>query len=449
MHRDKKRQRTRRLHRTSVREEAHQELHDSQPMPWTAWGELQKLQKGQFLDISTDIPEDDEIPWKNTPWDVHTDSVDMQAQEQQHSRKRLLTRTSDGNSQSSDTMFASSHTEIFPDTETDWSSDDTALEIQFEMKTGKHAFQETCRDLYAFVTSAAKKGRKEVFERQMSLEERRKFDPAKQKEIKNYVVNDVLEKLEPHENPPRESILRVRWVLEYRLDENENKSPKARIVILGYLDPDYENRPAASPTMTRNTRQLLLHFGAWMGFSAAKGDVSGAFLQGRNLQRDLWVLPVPELAAALDVAPGEIMKLKRAAYGLVEAPVEWYMSISTVLKEHGWRRLKSDPCCWILIDPSLVKAETEKRVTTRSECLVVAATGGHVDDFVFVGKEGNKAWETARKKLQDHYRWKMWEYDDFLQCGVRVEHQKDGSFLLSQNEFVDELREIQITSQRR
>ena len=41
------------------------------------------------------------------------------------------------------------------------------------------------------------------------------------------------------------------------------------------------------------------------------------------------------------------------------------------------------------------------------------------------------------------------EYDNFLQCGVRVEHQKDGSFLLSQNEFVDELREIQITSQRR
>ena len=297
----------------------------------------------------------------------------------------------------------------------------------------------------AFVTSAAKKGRKEVFERQMSLDERRKFDPAKQKEIKNYVVNDVLEKLEPHEKPPRESILRMRWVLEYRLDENENKSPKARIVILGYLDLDYENRPGASPTMTRNTRQLLLQFGAWMGFSAAKGDVSGAFLQGRNLQRDLWV---PQLAAALDVAPGEIMKLKKAAYGLVEASVEWYISISTVLKEHGWRRLKSDPCCWILIDPSLVKAETEKKVTTRSECPVVAATGGHVDDFVFVGKEGNDVWETA-KKLQDHYRWKMWEYDNFLQCGVRVEHQRDGSFLLSQNEFVDELREIQITSQRR
>ena len=116
--------------------------------------------------------------------------------------------------------------------------------------------------------------------------------------------------------------------------------------------------------------------------------------------------------------------------------MEWYISISTVLKEHGWRHLKSDPCCWILIDPSLVKAGTEKKVTTRSECPVVAATGGHVDDFAFVGKEGNEVWEAAKKILQDHYRWKMWEYDNFLQCGVRVEHQKDGSFLLSQNELV-------------
>ena len=163
----------------------------------------------------------------------------------------------------------------------------------------------------------------------------------------------------------------MRWFLEYRLDENENTSPKAGIMVLGHLDPDYENRPAASPTMTRNTRQLFLQFGAWMGFSAAKGDVSGEFLQGRKLQRDLWVLPVPELAAALNGSPGEIMKLKKAACGLVEAPVEWYISISAVLKEHGWRRLKSDPCCWILIDSSLVK----KGQHTQSDAKISMSSG--------------------------------------------------------------------------
>ena len=77
---------------------------------------------------------------------------------------------------------------------------------------------------------------------------------------------------------------------------------------------------------------------------------------------------------------------------LVEAPVDWYNSISTVLEEHGWRRLEPEPCCWILIDQ------------TWSESAVV---GGHVDDFVFVGKEGNNVWEKARKRVQDHFRWMM------------------------------------------
>ena len=112
-------------------------------------------------------------------------------------------------------MFASSS----PETGPDWSSDDTALEIQFEMETGKNAFQKTCRDMYVFVTRAARKGRKEVFECQMSLEEREQFDPAKQKEIRNYVVNNVLEKLESHEKPPRERKLRIRRFLEYRFVE--------------------------------------------------------------------------------------------------------------------------------------------------------------------------------------------------------------------------------------
>ena len=54
-------------------------------------------------------------------------------------------------------MFASSHMENSPETGPDWNSDDTALEIQFEMETGKNAFQKTCRDMNVFVTSAARK----------------------------------------------------------------------------------------------------------------------------------------------------------------------------------------------------------------------------------------------------------------------------------------------------
>ena len=87
-------------------------------------------------------------------------------------------------------------------------------------------------------------------------------------------------------------------------------------------------------------------------------------------------------------------------------------------------------------------------MTTRSECPVVAATGGHVDDFVFVGKEGNKVWGTARKKLLDHHRWKMWEYDNVLPCGASGWNtRKTEVFFCHRMNSFDELREIQITSQ--
>ena len=121
----------------------------------------------------------------------------------------------------------------------------TALELHYEMEPGK-AFQKTCRDMYAFVTGAASKSRKDIFKRQMSLKERKLFDPAKQAEIKNHVAKEVLDKLKSYGRPRRESILRMRWILEFRPDEDEKMSPNARIVTLGYLDQENQNRPAVA-----------------------------------------------------------------------------------------------------------------------------------------------------------------------------------------------------------
>ena len=216
-------------------------------MPWTARGELQKLERGQFLIISTDTPEDDEDIRGRTHLGTGKQTL------LKHKHRNSSLQGNDISQKQSTTAAKAATTCLQVHTlRTHQKQDRTGAQTtqlwKFSLRwrlAGKNAFQKTCRDMSAFVTRAARKGRKEVFERQMSLEERNQFDPAKQKEIKNYVVNSVLVKLEPHEKPPREKVLRMRWVLEYRLDENENKTPKARIVFLGCLDPDCKNRPAA------------------------------------------------------------------------------------------------------------------------------------------------------------------------------------------------------------
>ena len=48
-------------------------------------------------------------------------------------------------------------------------------------------------------------------------------------------------------------------------------------------------------------------------------DISTAFLQGGALQREVYVRPPQELHA-----PGQLLKLRKVVYGLVDAPLHWY-----------------------------------------------------------------------------------------------------------------------------
>ena len=147
----------------------------------------------------------------------------------------------------------------------------------------------------------------------------------------------------------------------------------------------------------------------------------------------------------LNVAPGEVMKLNKAAYRLVEAPVEWYISISTVLEEHGWHRLNSDPCCWMLINPD---RSNRTRVMESLLGLSVPSLLQQEDMLTTLCLLARKVIKCGRPPGNDY---------EIIFAGTkinttivfRVEHQKGGSFLLSQSELVHDLREIQIPSHRR
>ena len=60
---------------------------------------------------------------------------------------------------------------------------------------------------------------------------------------------------------PASRLMKMRWVLTFKvLDHNPSKiKAKARLVLLGYSDPDLLELQTSSPTMTRRSRQLLLN----------------------------------------------------------------------------------------------------------------------------------------------------------------------------------------------
>ncbi|CAE7348582.1 RE1 [Symbiodinium sp. KB8] len=186
-----------------------------------------------------------------------------------------------------------------------------ALEIEVPQTTrGINAFT---RDLPTYFTAALRRQAMEVSEKRLTPAEKELFREAKAVEVKNFLAAQAF----------------------------------ARAVLLGYQDPSYEHRSTTAPVMTRQTRQFMLQLAANRRWTVQKGDVSGAFLQGREYPDTLYCIPCDEICAAMQLAPGSITRLRRACYGLVDAPLEWYRTIATFLEELGLERTWCDACAWV------------------------------------------------------------------------------------------------------
>ena len=51
--------------------------------------------------------------------------------------------------------------------------------------------------------------------------------------------------------------------------------------------------------------------------------------------------------------------------------------------------------------------------------------------------------------IKKEYRWSDWETNDFIQCGVRVQREQDGSYALSQEQYVEDLKYINVRAHRK
>ena len=116
-------------------------------------------------------------------------------------------------------------------------------------------------------------------------------------------------------------------------------------------------------TMTRRSRQLLLQMAAHRGWRVTKADARAAFLQGgeTQLQRQVFGLPVEELATAMNLPKGRAVQFLKATYGLTVAPREWFLKVGAILTEAGMNRLKTEPCMWSLKAPDMNREDGKQR----------------------------------------------------------------------------------------
>lgn len=128
-------------------------------------------------------------------------------------------------------------------------------------------------DQVSFLASAAKRQKVEVREKDLTPSELELFLQAKNKEINSWLSTETVRRISRN-MIPEDQILRSRWVLTWKpVDPTEISSdkpsvkPKARLVVLGFEDPQLDSLARDSPTMGRDSRTLLLQYAAsskWM-----------------------------------------------------------------------------------------------------------------------------------------------------------------------------------------
>ena len=325
------------------------------------------------------------------------------------------------------------HESYFSEAANTKGAQDMVHHVEIEMPSSKASTERALKDLNAFFVGALERRAVEISERRMTPEERKQFDLAKSIEVTNFLAAKAFEALPANHRFRREDAVNMRWILTWKVKDDGTKKAKARAVLQGFQDPKYEERATHSPTTTRQTRQMQLQIAASMGFSTKKGDVTGAFLQSRPYPDDLLCIPCAEICTAMGLAPGSLTKVRKACYGLVDAPLEWYRSISTFFSKLGLRRCWSDPCCWTLVQGGKLRG----------------IISGHVDDFLFSGSPTDEVWLAIEKAIKEEFRWSDWEEGRFVQCGVLIEQEQDGSYSLSQKHYVESIPAINIRASRK
>ena len=206
---------------------------------------------------------------------------------------------------------------------------------------------------------------------------------------------------------------------------------KARLVILGYLDPKLEELPRDSPTLGRNAKMLSLQLIASKGWTLRSFDMKAAFLQGKPQEgRTLAIEPVSELIAALQLSTNEVCKLEKGAYGLLDAPYLWYMAISEELQKLVFSQSPFDPCQFILRHDKTGNIE--------------GIIGLHADD----GKK-SKYFEEKLALLEQKYPFGSKKMKQFTFTGIEIDQLPNGTITMKQTKYVNAIAPIPISNERK
>ncbi|KAI3678520.1 hypothetical protein L6452_37816 [Arctium lappa] len=157
---------------------------------------------------------------------------------------------------------------------------------------------------------------------------------AMQEELLQFKLQEVWDLVEL---PKGHRAIGTKWIFRNKKDERGIViRNKARLVAQGYTQEegiDYEE--VFAPVARVEAIRLFLAYASYMKFKVYQMDVKSAFLYG-TIDEEVYVCQPPGFENPS--YPDRVYKLKKALYGLHQAPRAWYDTLSTYLLENGFER---------------------------------------------------------------------------------------------------------------
>jgi hypothetical protein len=183
---------------------------------------------------------------------------------------------------------------------------------------------------------------------------------------------------------------------------------KSRLVAQGYSEKegiDYEETFA--PVAQLEAIRILLAFFVAKGFKLYQKDVKSAFLNG-VLEEEVFVRQPPGFES--EKYTHRVYKLRKAMYGLNQAPRAWYGSLRWFLFETGFEMGKVDQTLFLL--------------RQGRDILIVQV---YMDDIVFGGSSNSLVARFADDMSREFEMSMSGELQFFL--GLQIKQSKEGTFV--------------------
>ena len=195
----------------------------------------------------------------------------------------------------------------------------------------------------------------------------------------------------------------MRWVIT-ETGQDKNKKIKTRLVARGFEEDS--NFQVDSPTAQKASIKLFLVILCWKNWVPNVIDIQTAFLQGKSIDRDVFLRPPTEFREK-----HTLWKLKKCVYGLQDASRRWYFTVRDFLLEIG--------CCQSKCDLSIFTYYEDENF---AGIIII-----HVDDFAWGGTEAFESKIICR--LQEKFLFGKTATVEFTFLGLNVQYSPQHIFI--------------------